>query len=366
MLKGRVDDVRFYQRTLSAEDARLLTLNDYWPILLKSRGQRNEEERAELQRFYKETYAVDYLRSEAALAEARKRKEDLAKEIPTTQIMEEMNPPRDTFLLVRGDFRNKGEKVAPGTPAILPPLPEGPTNRLSLARWLVSKEHPLTARVTVNRYWAMFFGNGLVKTLNDFGSQGEWPSHPELLDWLSCEFRDGSSTDRAWDMKHLVRLIVSSAAYRQDGRVTPEKYQLDPENRADYEKNLAAFNARVDAKLKEWAPMVARMKGIKVATYHKSWTYMSQWLGLEEIGYVEPKPGIPTDPQHLARLIAVMKQEGAQLLLVEDFYNKSVASLVAQKAGAKMLTLPTDVGATPQIKDWFSLVETVLKALSAP
>src|SRR6266550_4094898 len=86
---------------------------------------------------------------------------------------------------------------------------------------------------------------------------------------------------------------------------------------------------------------------------------------LEEIGYVEPKPGIPPDPQHLARLIAVMKQHRAQLLLVEDFYNKSVASLVAQKAGAKMLDLPTDVGATPQIKDWFTLVENVLKALAA-
>ena len=80
--------------------------------------------------------------------------------------------------------------------------------------------------------------------------------------------------------------------------------QLDPENRADYEKNLAAFNARVDAKLKQWAPMVARMNGTKVATYHKSWTYVSQWLGLEEVGYVEPKPGIPPDPQHLARLNA--------------------------------------------------------------
>jgi len=142
--------------------------------------------------------------------------------------------------------------------------------------------------------------------------------------------------------------------------------QLDPDSRAHYEKNLAAFNARVDAKQKEWAPMVARMKGVKVATYHKSWSYVSQWLGLEEIGYVEPKPGIPPDPQHLARLIAVMKQDRAQLLLVEDFYNKSVASLVAQKAGAKMLDLPSDVGATPQIKDWFSLVETVLRALSAP
>ena len=141
--------------------------------------------------------------------------------------------------------------------------------------------------------------------------------------------------------------------------------QLDPDGRAEYERNLAAFNKRVDAKTREWAPMTVKLKGVKVATYHKSWSYVSQWLGLQEVGYVEPKPGIPPDPQHLARLIAVMKQEGAKLLLMENFYNKSVATLVAEKAGAKLLTLPTDVGATPEIKDWFSLVETVLKALSS-
>jgi zinc/manganese transport system substrate-binding protein len=141
--------------------------------------------------------------------------------------------------------------------------------------------------------------------------------------------------------------------------------QLDPAGRADYEKNLAAFTARVDAKEKEWAARAAKLKGVKVATYHKSWSYLSQWLGLTEIGYVEPKPGIPPDPQHLARLIGVMKQEGARLLLVEDFYNKSVAALVAEKAGAKLLTLPTDVGATPAIKDWFALVDAVMKALSS-
>ncbi|HTO96751.1 MAG TPA: metal ABC transporter substrate-binding protein [Myxococcales bacterium] len=141
--------------------------------------------------------------------------------------------------------------------------------------------------------------------------------------------------------------------------------QIDPDGRAGYEKNLAAFNARVDAKEKEWEPLRAKLKGVKVATYHKSWSYVSQWLGLEEMGYVEPKPGIPPDPQHLARLIGVMKQDGVKLLLVEDFYNKSVATLVADKAGAKLLTLPTDVGATPQIKDWFTLVDTVLKSLSS-
>ncbi|MCC6822818.1 MAG: DUF1553 domain-containing protein, partial [Verrucomicrobia subdivision 3 bacterium] len=242
-LRGSVDDVRFYQRALTVEDARTLTLNGYLPLIAKSRGNRTDDERSELQRFYKENYAVDYLRSDAALAEARKRKEEFYKAIPTTLVMEEMNPPRDTFVFVRGDFRTKGEQVTPGTPAILPPLPEGQANRLALARWLVARENPLMARVTVNRYWSMFFGTGLVKTINDFGSQGEWPSHPELLDWLAVQFRDGSSSTRkagrdtgsssvgAWDVKGLVRLIMTSATYRQSAVMTPEKLERDPYNR---------------------------------------------------------------------------------------------------------------------------------------
>ncbi len=196
-LKGQVDDVRFYQLMLAGEDARLVSLNGYLPLITKSRGNRTDDERGELQRFYKENYAVDYLRSEAALVEARKRKEEFYGKIPTTLVMEEMNPPRDTFVFVRGDFRTKGEQVTPGTPAVLPPLPEGAANRLALARWLVAKENPLMARVTVNRYWSVFFGIGLVKTINDFGSQGEWPSHPELLDWLAVQFRDGGADQRS-------------------------------------------------------------------------------------------------------------------------------------------------------------------------
>lgn len=141
--------------------------------------------------------------------------------------------------------------------------------------------------------------------------------------------------------------------------------ELDPEGKATYDKNLAAFLARVDAKEKEWAPLAARLSGVKVATYHQSWSYLSKWLGMKEIGYVEPKPGIPPDPQHLVRLISTMKSEGAKLLLMEDFYNKNTAQLVAGKAGAKLMDLPTDVGATPEIKSWFDLVDLVLKRLSA-
>jgi zinc/manganese transport system substrate-binding protein len=141
--------------------------------------------------------------------------------------------------------------------------------------------------------------------------------------------------------------------------------QLDPGGKPTYDKNLAAFVAKVDAKEKEWAPMVAKMKGEKIATYHKSWSYVSHWLQMEEIGYVEPKPGIPPDPSHLVQLIGVMRAEKAPLLLVEDFYNKNTAQLVADKAGAKLLVLPTDVGATPQIRNWFDLAETALRRLSA-
>jgi len=241
ILKGLVDEVRLYQRALGAEDVQSLLLEGYRPLIAKSRGARSEEERSELQKFYKENYALDYIRSEAALAEARKHKEQFYHTIPTTLIMEEMKPPRDTFVLVRGDFRNKGEKVGPGTPSILPALPPGPVNRLALARWLTSKDHPLTARVTVNRYWSLFFGTGLVKTINDFGSQGEWPSHPEVLDWLAVQFRDGGAGPRAggglseptaaWDVKALVRLILTSATYRQSAAVSPEQLERDPYNR---------------------------------------------------------------------------------------------------------------------------------------
>jgi hypothetical protein len=228
---GLIDDVRFYDRALSADDAKALTFDGYFQIISKSRGKRSDAERNDLAKFYKENYAVDYLRAEAALTKAKKQKEDFYAQIPTTLIMEEMDPPRETFVLVRGDFRNPGEKVSANTPAFLPPLPKDGPPRLNLARWLVSKDQPLTARVTVNRYWAMFFGAGLVRTVNDFGSQGDWPSHPELLDWLAAEFRDGNDKTTPWNTKALIRTIVTSAAYRQSAAVSPEKLEHDPYNR---------------------------------------------------------------------------------------------------------------------------------------
>jgi len=154
-------------------------------------------------------------------------REALERSFPTVMVMEERPARKDTFLLLRGAYDKPGEKVEPGVPAALPPLPGGaPDGRLGLARWLVDPANPLTARVAVNRFWQMYFGTGLVKTVEDFGSQGEAPSHPELLDWLATEFaRSG------WDVKAMQKLIVTSATYRQSSRATPELAQRDPENR---------------------------------------------------------------------------------------------------------------------------------------
>ena len=189
----------------------------------------------------------------------------------TTMVMEEMAKPRDTFILIRGAYDKPGERVTADTPAVLPPLSDDlPRNRLGLARWLVDPANPLTARVTVNRYWQSVFGVGLVKTSEDFGSQGEPPLNPALLDWLATEFiRSG------WDIKAMMRLLVTSATYRQASRVTPELLERDPENR------LLARGARFrltgefvrDQALAVSGLLVPKVGGPSVRPYHPPGLY---------------------------------------------------------------------------------------------
>ena len=164
--------------------------------------------------------------AEARLNDAKKLLAEFEVSIPTALVMEELPEPRKTFVLMRGDYTSPAAEVTAATPGILPTLAaDAPKNRLGLAKWLVAPEHPLAARVTVNRFWQSFFGTGLVATTEDFGSQGGQPSHPELLDWLAVEFRE-----TGWDMKRLVRLIVTSATYRQRSAIPPGLQDRDPAN----------------------------------------------------------------------------------------------------------------------------------------
>jgi hypothetical protein len=195
--------------------------------LLQDPAELSTAQRQEVQAYWREKFVPEVQDLTKLLDNQRKAQKEFLDSLPVTMVMQEMEKPRDTFLLVRGNFAQPGEKVTPGVPEGIFPMPaDYPANRLGLARWLVHPDNPLVARVTVNHFWQHYFGTGLVKTAEDFGSQGEWPSHPELLDWLATEFiRSG------WDIKALQRLIVTSAAYRQAATVTPESLQRDPDDR---------------------------------------------------------------------------------------------------------------------------------------
>jgi len=210
--------------------------------------------------------AFDGLNKETADVEAQIKALDEA--IPYVMISEEMPKPRDAFVLIRGDFLQKGEKVIRDVPAIFPRLPEGqPKDRLALARWLVSGEHPLTARVAVNRLWSQMFGIGLVKTRNDFGTQGELPSHPELLDYLAVEF-----VNCGWDTKALLKKIALSSVYRQSSAFGTEAIDADPHNRLLYRAprfRLTAEELRDNA-LAISGLLVRRVGGPSVMPYQPS------------------------------------------------------------------------------------------------
>lgn len=201
----------------------------------------------------------------AQAAELEQKLKDLDAAIPKTMVMQDLPQPRPTYILIRGAYDKPGEPVQPATPAALPPMPaDAPPNRLGLARWLVDPNHPLTARVTVNRLWQQLFGTGLVKTPEDFGSQGQWPSHPELLDWLASEF-----IASGWNVQHMLRLMVGSYTYQQSSRVTPELWERDPANTLLARGPRFRLDAEVvrDAALYASGLLVERMGGRGVKPY---------------------------------------------------------------------------------------------------
>lgn len=206
-------------------------------ILDTPSDKRTDAQRQELRQHFRQTVSSKAAELRKRLEEQRRCRNELDNKIPTTMVMQEMPQPREAFLLVRGAYDKKGEKVVADVPAFLPRLPEGVAHdRLALARWFVAPEHPLTSRVIVNRIWQSLFGIGIVRTAEDFGSQGELPSHPELLDWMATQFQSpgrspGSDESHAWNVKALVKLMVMSATYRQSSGVVGELWAKDPDNR---------------------------------------------------------------------------------------------------------------------------------------
>jgi Protein of unknown function (DUF1553) len=195
--------------------------------VLTEEGRRSEAEQAAVRRHYRSTYVREVQDMAQVLDKQRKARDAAQKDIPVTMVMQELEKPRETHLLVRGNFQKRGEKVLAGVPSQIFPWVEGqPLNRLGLARWLMHPDHPLVGRVTANHYWLEYFGTGLVKTSEEFGSQGEWPSHPELLDWLATEL-----VRLKWDLKAFQRMIVTSSTYRQSSQMRSALLEKDPEGR---------------------------------------------------------------------------------------------------------------------------------------
>ncbi|MFN7924882.1 MAG: DUF1553 domain-containing protein [Bryobacteraceae bacterium] len=227
--RGLIGDVRIYNDVISPTEASMLATTDSLNAIAKiPAARRSAGQAAKLEGAFLESGAPAGVREAwQKQAELQKKRQNFLDNLPTVMVMKDEPQIRDTFLLQRGVYDRPGARVTRGVPAALPQIPADlPMNRLGLAKWLVSAEHPLTARVTVNRYWQMMFGAGIVKTVEDFGSQGEWPVHPELLDWLAVEFRE-----KGWDVKGIVKTIVMSNTYRQRSSTTPELVQKDPDNR---------------------------------------------------------------------------------------------------------------------------------------
>jgi len=251
--------------------------------------------------------------------------------------------PRPTYRHHRGEFLQKRELVTSRTPEVLHAFAQDlPRNRLGLARWIVSPKNPLTARVVVNRHWAAFFGNGLVRTLEDFGLQGESPSHPQLLDWLAVELRDGGEFIKTpWSLKQLHRLIVTSAAYRQSSRVTPELLQRDPDNRLLARSPRFRLEAEIirDASLKAAGVLSAKMGGPAVRPLQPD--------GITEAAFGRPKWKTSSGEDRYRRSLYTYQKRTAPFAMFTTFDGPSGEACIARRdvsnTSLQALTLLNDV-----------------------
>jgi hypothetical protein len=244
---GTVDEFRVFQRAITPLEIKMLFSNELQPIALKiSSGDLDKTTRAELFDMFLSLYHEPWSEQQAVLKQAREVYNNLNNSLQEIMVMQEMQQRRPTFVLNRGVYDDPLDAVMPNTPVVFPSSTptdnkvSSTANRLTLARWLTDPSHPLTSRVAVNRIWQLLLGQGLVRTPEDFGSQGESPTHPQLLNWLAATFMESN-----WDTKLLIRKIVLSATYRQSSLVGPEIAVLDPENRLLTHANRFQFPAEM-------------------------------------------------------------------------------------------------------------------------
>lgn len=225
---GLIDEVVVYNRSLTPFEVGILAHQKSWSGLgAKQPNDLSETEKTALNAYYFSAVHAPTRQARRTLTKIRKQLADSTEKVLELMVMQETARPKQAYLLERGIYDARAEKVFPNTPERIFAFPAKlPKNRYGLAQWLTHSDNPLTARVAVNRYWQLFFGTGLVKTAEDFGNQGELPSHPQLLDWLAVEFQS-----HGWDVRHLVRTMVLSATYRQDSRASRLAMQKDPQNR---------------------------------------------------------------------------------------------------------------------------------------
>ncbi|MBX9790113.1 MAG: DUF1553 domain-containing protein [Pirellulales bacterium] len=223
-----LQDLRLYKRALTpAEAIHLAAATRALYLATKPAAERAEAETQELYEWWLNALDAPFQEAGATVAKLEQEKAAIQQRGTIAHVMHEKGDPAMAYVLFRGDYDKRRDEVRPATPSMFPPMADDlPRNRLGLAKWLLTAEHPMTARVTVNRCWQELFGTGLVRTAGDFGVSGELPSHPELLDWLAVEFRESG-----WDVKRLYKLLVTSAVYRQSALATPEKIEKDPQNR---------------------------------------------------------------------------------------------------------------------------------------
>ncbi len=329
---GKVDDILVYNRTLTDFEVKVIAQQSAWSSIAgKQPEQLSAGEISELNTYYLTVIDPLMIAEQKKLQQLRTSLSDSVSAISELSVMQDMPKPRKTFILKRGNYDAFGDEVFPNTPESILPFPKDlPKNRYGLALWLTGANHPLTSRVAVNRIWQNFFGTGLVKTSEDFGNQGEMPSHPELLDWLAVTFRESG-----WDTKKLCKLIALSATYRQDSKAIPAVLTKDPENRLLSHGSSVRMSAEMirDNALMASGLLNHKIGGKSVKPYQPG--------GLWEINNTSYNPDSGNDVYRRSLYVVIKRSVPNPTLATFDATSRSYCVVRRQKTNTPLQALVT-------------------------